>query len=109
MANTATKLGTVKQPGGTALSATEGDMAFAPDGTLYIDTHGDLFKCDPTLLVGTKMGVSGVGNMQITFGDNGVLYRTTGSAVYTINVNDGSATLGHAVTVAFSDLASVVS
>ena len=104
---------------GTDLQTDTGDMAFAPDGTLYIATNGMLYSI-PASTVANSLGASssipatavgslGIGDPQLAFGQNGVLYAMdpTGQ-LNTINLSTGQASpIGTSTGITFGDLASV--
>ena len=104
---------------GVALPTDTGDMAFAPDGTLYIATNGNLYSI-PGATVAASLGASssipativgslGTGDPQIAFGQNGILYAMdpTGQ-LNTVNLSTGLAMpVGTSTGITFGDLASV--
>jgi uncharacterized repeat protein (TIGR01451 family) len=118
--NTATLLGTI-EVGGAQLASTNGDIAFAPDGILYVENNSTMYKVTAAAISGasgpgsvipaTLIGGTGTGNLQIAFGQNAVLYGYDGNGqIYTINLGTGAATAvpGSAPSgVPLGDLASV--
>jgi hypothetical protein len=66
----ATLLGNVSPTFGSS----SGDMAFAPDGTLWAGVNGALYTIDVNTRAVTHRGSPGVGNFQMAFGQNGVMY-----------------------------------
>lgn len=90
----ATLLGTI-QYNGSPLPAPSGDMAFAPDGSLYLDENSDVFKVDVNSLSATYVGNNGnIGNIQVAFGTDGMLYGTVADgSLYRIDLATGAATL----------------
>ena len=86
----ATAAGNIKASIGSA-----GDMAFGPDGQLYLEDSGTLYSVNPATLAATRIGNDGTaGNVQIAFGSDGLLYGTTSNGdLYTLSLNTGAATL----------------
>lgn len=80
---------------GLPLPAPSGDMAFGPDGSLYLDENSDLFKINVATLAATYVGNNGnIGNVQVAFGTDGLLYGTVGDgSLYRIDLTSGAATL----------------
>ena len=121
----------VVKVGGTALAMANGDMGFAPDGSLYLEVSEEIYKVTPAALaagtgpsstiVATDVGSTNTGsnNLQIAFGRGGVLYgyggitvsgTTTQGQIYTIDTATGAATAVAGSTpsgVSMGDLASV--
>jgi hypothetical protein len=105
---------------GSVLDTGYGDMAFGPDGTLYIDNSGILYSVASSVIDAgtgsgsainvTELGASGSGNLQIAFGQNGVLYGVTNSTgqLNSINLSNGAITpIGSPSGVLLNDLASI--
>jgi hypothetical protein len=90
----ATLLGAI-QYNGAPLPAPSGDMAFAPDGSLYLDENSELFKVDINTLAATYVGSNGnIGNIQVAFGTEGLLYGAVADgSLYRIDLATGAATL----------------
>jgi len=80
---------------GSQLTTSTGDMAFTPDGRLYLDTEGLLYSVDTTTLDATYLGNDGaVGKIQIAFGTNGLLYGMANSGdLYLVDLTSGATTL----------------
>lgn len=106
----ATLLGAI-QYNGSPLPAPSGDMAFGADGSLYLDENSDLFKVDVNTLAAAYVGNNGnVGNVQIAFGTDGLLYGTVADgSLYRIDTATGAATLvGNTDVYQVGDLAPAV-
>jgi hypothetical protein len=90
----ATFIGTVTADG-AALASPSGDMAFAPDGTLYIDDNGALYAANVATLTASYIGSDGaVGNVQVAFGSDGLFYGTVSTGdLYRIDLATGATTL----------------
>jgi hypothetical protein len=90
----ATRVGTLTV-NGSPLASPSGDMAFAPDGTLYVNDGGALYAANVATLTATYVGSDGsVGSVQVAFGSDGLLYGTvTTGDLYRIDLNTGAATL----------------
>jgi fibronectin type 3 domain-containing protein len=109
----------VLQVGSSVLDTSNGDIAFAPDDTLFIETNSELYKASAaavnagssgaSIISVTDIGPTNTSNLQIAFGQNGVLYGTNGSGqLYTLNTSTGAATAtGTASGVGMGDLASI--
>jgi uncharacterized repeat protein (TIGR01451 family) len=87
-----------------------GDMAFAPDGTLYVIGSNALFRISGTTAI--RIGSTGTGTIAgVAFGDDGQLYASdTGGAtslIYRISTADGSSTVVGNSGEWLSDLASL--
>jgi uncharacterized repeat protein (TIGR01451 family) len=119
-----TRRGVIKL-NGNPFASSNGDIAFGPDGNLYMEVSSTMYVIAgsaitnatgaspiPITLIGAT-GTGGSNNLQIAFGQNGVLFGTGGGTghigqLYTINTSTGTATaIGTAGTVAMGDLASV--
>jgi uncharacterized repeat protein (TIGR01451 family) len=113
----ATFEGTLTLNGSTLLTG-NGDIAFSPTRTLYIETNSTLYSAtnaavtaanggSSTIAV-TQIGPTNTANLQIAFGQGGVLYGTSAAGqLYTINTATGAATaVGSPSGVAMGDLAS---
>ncbi len=89
--NTHTTLGTVFNSGATVVRA-----AFSPSGRLFAATSSFLFEIDPTTgnLTGTVKALAGVSglNGDMAFDGNGVLFLAADANLYTIDVDNLSAT-----------------
>jgi uncharacterized repeat protein (TIGR01451 family) len=87
-----TTLGTVS---GVALTS-GGDLAFAPNGTLYLLAGGTLYTIDIPSLTGTSLFTTGITNPTgLTFGDNSILYASDlafNANMYTINLTTQATT-----------------
>lgn len=108
LSGAATLVGALKA-NGTPLSAPSGDISFSPDGTLYLDENSAVYTIDLGTLNAAYVGDNGnLGNVQISFGSDGVLYGTVGTGdLYTINLTTGAATLvGNTGVLQIGDLAS---
>ncbi|HKR02976.1 MAG TPA: isopeptide-forming domain-containing fimbrial protein [Pyrinomonadaceae bacterium] len=85
-------LGTVS---GVALTS-GGDLAFAPNGTLYLLAGGTLYTIDTLTLSGSFVLNTGITSPTgLTFADNNVLYASNldnSADIYTINLNTGVTT-----------------
>jgi uncharacterized repeat protein (TIGR01451 family) len=105
---------------GSLLATGTGDMAFGPDDTLYLDCAGILYSIpnagvnsatgSGSMITATEIGPSGTANLQIAFGQNGVLYGTANSngQLYTLNTSTGAATaVGSPSGLGLNDLASI--
>jgi fibronectin type 3 domain-containing protein len=105
---------------GSLLPTGTGDMAFGPDDTLYLDCGGILYSVpnagvnsatgSGSMITATEIGSSGVPNLQIAFGQNGVLYGDSNSygQLYTLNTSTGAATaVGSPSGMSLNDLASI--
>jgi len=103
----ATSLGTIKVAGVNLIS-NDGDMAFSPNGTLYLATNSLLYTVNLTTLAATPVGTVGLGAVQIAFGQNGALYASSVTGgFYTLNLASAVPTLlGSVNMVDFTDLAS---
>lgn len=90
----ATHVGTITV-NGAALTSPSGDMAFAPNGMLYIDDGGALFAANVSTLKANYIGSDGsVGSVQTAFGSDGMFYGTvSGGDLYRIDLTTGAATL----------------
>lgn len=114
----ATLAGTL-QSGGSVLDTSDGDMAFAPDGTLFIESGSELYSVSAanlaaangggSIIDATLIGPTSTSNLQIAFGQGGVLYATDASGqLYTLNTTTGAATaVGSPSGVAMGDLATI--
>jgi titin len=119
-----TRRGVIKL-NGNPFASSGGDIAFGPDGNLYMETSSTMYIIAgsaitnatgaspiPITLIGAT-GTGGSNNLQIAFGQNGVLFGTGGGTghigqLYTINTSTGTATsIGTAGNIAMGDLASV--
>jgi uncharacterized repeat protein (TIGR01451 family) len=84
-----TLLGTVS---GVALTS-GGDLAFSPNGTLYLLAGGTLYSINIFALSGTTILNTGISNPTgLTFADNSILYASDLSLnanIYTINLSTG--------------------
>jgi hypothetical protein len=80
---------------GSPLLTPSGDMAFAPNGTLYIEDGGLLYAANAATLAATYIGSDGaIGSVQTAFGSDGFFYGTvTTGDLYRIDLNTGAATL----------------
>lgn len=90
----ATRVGTLTV-NGSPLASPSGDMAFAPDGTLYVDDGGALYAANVATLTATYVGSDGsVGSVQVAFGSDGLFYGTVSTGdLYRIDLSTGAATL----------------
>ncbi len=117
--NAETELGTL-HVNGNALATGSGDIAFSPNGTLFIESSSELYSVTPAALAaGTGVGsiitatdlgpTNSAGNLQIAFGQNGVLFGNDASGqLYSLSTTTGNATqIGSAGTVGMNDLASI--
>jgi hypothetical protein len=107
------------QVNGSALATDDGDIAFAPDNTLYIETNSELYSISnaavnaatatTNIVTATDIGPTNTPNLQIAFGQNGVLYATDATGqLYTLNTATAAATpVGTPSGVDMGDLASV--
>ena len=88
-----------------------GDLAFAPDGTLYVIAGANLYKISGT--TATLVGNTGITATPagLAFGDNGALYTSDTTAgnskIYTLNTVTGAATLVGSSGAAISDMAAL--
>ena len=109
---------TLTTTGATAMPAGGGDIAFAPDGTMYVAVGTGLFKAVPTAGVYstyTYVGATGIAAGSITgieLGTGGTLLVSvingTASSLYSVNSSTGVATAvgsGFGGTVVIADLA----
>ena len=81
--NTATALGTIKSAGND-LPGISGDMAFGPDGNLYLEANSFMYEVNGSditraggpgsTIPAMLLGPTGTSNLQIAFGTNGVLF-----------------------------------
>jgi hypothetical protein len=102
-------VGTI-QYNGSPLPAPSGDMAFGADGSLYLDENSDLFKIDVNTLSATYVGNNGnIGNVQVAFGTDGLLYGAVADgSLYRVDTATGAATLvGNTDVYQIGDLAPV--
>jgi hypothetical protein len=93
---------------GSPLPTPSGDMAFAPNGTLYVDDGGALYAANAATLAATYIGSDGaVGSVQTAFGSDGMFYGTvTTGDLYRIDLNTGAATrIGNTGVYQIGDLA----
>jgi uncharacterized repeat protein (TIGR01451 family) len=117
--NVTTLIGNIHVNGSTLVTG-NGDIAFAPNGTMFIETGGALFTLSSSaiaggtgsgsILNGTSVGsTSSAGNLQLAFGENGVLYGTDPSGqLYTVNTTTAATTpVGVSSGTGMNDLASV--
>lgn len=90
----ATFVGTVTSAG-HGLPTPSGDMAFAPDGALYIDDGGALYAANVATLTASYIGSDGaVGSVQTAFGSDGLFYGTVSTGdLYRIDLITGATTL----------------
>lgn len=93
--------------GGGLTTGLGGDMAFAPDGTLYLVAGSDLYKISGT--TATLIGATGTATLAgLTFAANGALYASdTGGAsslIYKLSTTTGAGTLVGNSGAALSDL-----
>ena len=105
--------------GGSTLNTGDGDLAFAPNGTMYVETSSELYSIPRSsidagtgagsIITATNIGPTGTGNLQIAFGQNGVLFGTDAAGqLYTVNPATGAASaVGTPSGVDMGDLASV--
>ncbi len=104
--------------GGSTLLTGNGDMAFGPDRTMYIETNSTLYSAtnaavnaanggNSTIAL-TQIGATGTANLQIAFGQDGVLYGTSAAGqLYKLSTTTGAATaIGSSSGIAMGDLAS---
>jgi hypothetical protein len=77
------------------LATPMGDMAFAPDGSLYLDGNSDVYKVNLTSLAATWVGNNGsLGNVQAAFATDGMMYGLVADGdLYQIDLARGAATL----------------
>jgi titin len=95
---------------GSALPSAAGDMAFAPDGSLYLESNGTLYNVNLPSLAARQIGSDGrAGSLQVAFGQDGVLYGTdAGGNLYSVSLSSGAAKLiGNTGVPTIGDLASV--
>ena len=101
---------------GAALIPADGDMAFAPDGTLFVYTGGALYSTPASDVAAggtiplTQIGAGRNTNLQIAFGRDGTLFGedTTVGQLYTVNYSTGVTTaVGTPSGIPMGDLASV--
>lgn len=80
---------------GSPLASSGGDMAFASNGTLFVEDEGALYAANVDTLTATYIGSDGtVGNVQAAFASDGLLYATaSGGDLYKISLSTGDATL----------------
>ncbi len=112
----ATFEGTFTVNGSTLLTG-NGDIAFAPNKTLYIESNSEIYTATAAAVNGanggaskiavTQVGATHTTNLQINFGQSGVLFGTNSAGqLYTINTTTGAATaVGSPSGVAMGDLA----
>jgi fibronectin type 3 domain-containing protein len=105
--------------GSSSLLTGDGDLAFAPNGTMYVETGSELYSVQPSaidagtgsgsIITATDIGPTGTPNLQIAFGQNGVLFGSDlNGQLYTVNPATGAATArGTASGVNYGDLANV--
>ncbi len=96
----ATVVGTLSVAG-AALTDNTGDIAFGPDGTLYVEAGTNLYTATVAQVAAggtialTEAGANGVGvgnDLQIAFGQNDALYGTDAAGLlYTVNPATGAA------------------
>ena len=115
---TATHNGTI-HANGTTLMTGNGDMAFGPDGTLYIETSSQLYSitkaavdaatATTSVVTATDIGPTGTQNLQIAFGQNGILFGTDAAGqLYSVNTATAATTpVGAPSGINIGDLASV--
>lgn len=100
--NTAVALGTIES-GGDPLPGSNGDMAFAPDGNLYVEANSEMYEVNGSdinaaggsgsIIPATLLGPTGTGNLQIAFGQNGVLFGYDDNGqIYSVSLATGAAT-----------------
>ncbi len=104
---------------GNSLPTNDGDIAFAPNNDLYIETNRELYKITAAavnastgttnIVTATDIGPTGTANLQLAFGQNGILYGTDAAGqLYTINPATAATTpVGTPSGVDMGDLASV--
>jgi len=104
---------------GTSLATNDGDIAFAPNETMFIETNSELYSVSSSaidaafnsssIITATDIGPTNSPNLQIAFGQNGVLFGTDANGqLYSLNTSTGAATaIGAASGVNMGDLASV--
>jgi len=120
--NTDTNVATLKgniHANGVTLNTGNGDIAFAPDGTLYLETSSELYSIPRglidigsgtgSIITATDTGSTGGNNLQLAFGQNGILFGTDASGqLYSINPATGATTpIGVPTGIDMGDLASV--
>ena len=103
--------------GSSSLPLSNGDIAFAPDGTLFIEFTDELYSATAasvaaatgsgSIITATDLGPTGTNNLQIAFGENGVLFGDDPNGqLYSVNLTNGHATaIGTATGVGMNDLA----
>jgi uncharacterized repeat protein (TIGR01451 family) len=114
----ATHNGTIHANGSTLMTG-NGDLAFDPNNNLFIETSSQLYEVsaaavnaatDTTSIVtATDIGPTGTQNLQIAFGQNGILYGTDASGqLYSVNTATAATTpIGTPTGINMGDLASV--
>jgi hypothetical protein len=114
----ATLVGNIHANGAT-LATDNGDLAFAPDGTMFIETHSELYSIARSLIdagtgsgsiiTATDIGTTGGPNLQLAFGQNGALFGTDAAGqLYTVNTTTAATTpVGTASGINYGDLATV--
>ena len=94
-----TQIGTVNGVAGS----TEGDLTRLPGGLLYgVDSSSRLVLIDPVALTTSLVGPCGNGIEALAFRKDGALFGSSGSQLFTINPNTGTATLVGAMGVSSS-------
>lgn len=118
VAGAATAKGTIMD-GTSGLPTSTGDMAFSPDGTLYLATGGLLYSIPASTVASsigaasnipaTNIGTINAPSLQIAFGQNGVLFGTDDNGqLYTVDLTTANATpVGTPSGIGMGDLASV--
>ena len=105
----------------TSLTLANGDIAISPDGSkMYIEANSELYsiastpgdgffpQLTPGIITATEIGSTGGPNLQLAFGQGGVLFGTDANGqLYSVNPSTAATTpIGTASGINFGDLAS---